>query len=375
MLLDDAAETPRDVPRLTAGLAYNEGRDDEVTMARGPSGKVYRGRSFFCFRISSLPRRSAIRIVEHALFEPAVACVITFNCALLAWQSPLDPKDTWKHQFIASCALPLLIFFTIELLTKMLAFGVVGHRHAYLRDPYCQLDFLVVTTAWLPHIFPTLHNFTGIRAIRALRPLRTLHRLPGMPMLVSTILQAIRNLASVMMILIFSFVVFGIVGQGMFQGALHYRCTLPGTGEAGASGGAGAAAGGAPGEAGVVAAAAAAGAHRRLMSGRMLKGGGGGGAQVTFCNPHDPNACAAAGMPEGECVYYRDTGGYPLNDFDSTMNAIMGITQIATLDTWSPQMYDVMSGVTPYAWIYFVLAVWICGFCQRLPIPISQLRW
>ena len=114
-----------------------------------------------------------------------------------------------------------------ELSVVVRAYGVVLAKDAYLRDPWSQVDFAVVTTAWLPYVMPTMHNLTGIRAIRALRPLRTLNRLPGMPMLVATILQAVRNLASVMLVLLFTFIFFGIVGQGFFQGALHYRCAAP----------------------------------------------------------------------------------------------------------------------------------------------------
>ena len=45
-----------------------------------------------------------------------------------------------------------------------------------------------------------------------------------MPMLVSAILQAVGQLGSVTTILIFVMIIFGILGQGMFQGALHYHC-------------------------------------------------------------------------------------------------------------------------------------------------------
>ena len=32
----------------------------------------------------------------------------------------------------------------------MIAYGLVCHKHSYLRDAWCQLDFVVVTLAWLP---------------------------------------------------------------------------------------------------------------------------------------------------------------------------------------------------------------------------------
>ena len=38
---------------------------------------------------------------------------------------------------------------TVELATKVVAYGFLMHRHSYLRDPWCQ-DFVVVSLAWLP---------------------------------------------------------------------------------------------------------------------------------------------------------------------------------------------------------------------------------
>ena len=66
----------------------------------------------------------------------------------------------------------LLFIFTFELLSKVLAYGFFFHREAYLRDPWCQLDFVVVSLAWLPILFPQMGNYSVLRAFRALRPLR-----------------------------------------------------------------------------------------------------------------------------------------------------------------------------------------------------------
>ena len=72
----------------------------------------------------------------------------------MAWESPLDemlhPEGTWKSDFIDVCEWVYLGIFTFELLTKVLAYGFLWHPEAYLRDAWCQLDFVVVTLAcWL----------------------------------------------------------------------------------------------------------------------------------------------------------------------------------------------------------------------------------
>ena len=90
---------------------------------------------------------------------------------------------SFLHAQIDSCEKVYLGIFTFELLTKVLAYGFLWHPEAYLRDAWCQLDFVVVTLAWAPVLFPAMGNYSVIRSFRALRPLRALKRMPGMPKL------------------------------------------------------------------------------------------------------------------------------------------------------------------------------------------------
>ena len=195
---------------------------------RGPSGRTYDSTSLCSLRPADQPRRAAILFLENTWFEPLVLATILANCITLAWESPLDPQDTPKAAFIGVCEWVYLFIFTFELMTKVLAYGFALHGTAYLRDPWCQLDFVVVTLAWLPIIFPAFGNYSAIRSVRALRPLRALKRLPGMPVLIGSILSAIPKLATVAALCCFIFVVFGVVGVELFKGTLHYRCALPG---------------------------------------------------------------------------------------------------------------------------------------------------
>ena len=110
------------------------------------------------------------------------------------------------------------------MLSKILAYGFLMHRGSYLRDAWCQLDFVVVSLAWVPIFFPSFGNYSVIRSVRALRPLRALKRVPGMPVLISSIMAAMPKLGNVMALCGFIFLVFGIVGMELFKGALHYRC-------------------------------------------------------------------------------------------------------------------------------------------------------
>ena len=145
---------------------------------------------------------------------------------------------------------------------------------------------------------PSFAQYSFIRVMRALRPLRTLRFLPGMPVLIGAIFKAIPQLGSVAGLCAFIFLIFGIVGEELFEGALHYQCADP--------------------------LVAAADAEARRAMRRVLKGGGGGGGDFAFCNPSDPHGC-----PAGEaCLYFgAEPEGVDV-DFDSVLNACMAIVQV-----------------------------------------------
>ena len=177
-------------------------------------------------------------------------------------ESPLDPKGTWKDEFIGHCETFFLAVFTCELVLKIISMGFLFPSHSYLRDVWCQLDFVVVTLAWVPIFLPSFAQYSFIRVMRALRCLRTLRFLPGMPVLIGSIFKSILGVRECLRLCSFIFLIFGIVGEQqqrkhmhaatahtqpplpfltlcclrscmyktgeeLFEGALHYQCVNP----------------------------------------------------------------------------------------------------------------------------------------------------
>ena len=196
-------------------------------VVQGPSGWIYCSTSFGCLRPHSCLRWMAIHVVEAPWFDPLILLTIMVNCTTMAWSSPLDPTGTPKEALLSQLEWVYLYIFTFELTVKMLAYGILLHPNSYLRDAWCQLDFIVVSLAWLPILFPQFSNMSAIRSVRALRPLRALKRVPGMPVLVGSILKSLPALGNVGLMSTFTFVIFGIVGMNLFRGLLHYRCADP----------------------------------------------------------------------------------------------------------------------------------------------------
>lgn len=151
------ATSPRDDPDEIDGLEGLDTSPPKDTVI-GHGGKIYTDQAFFLFDVGDEPRRSTILLVERPWFDPLILTTIMCNCTTMAWESPLDPANTWKSSFIDVCEWIYLLIFTVEMFSKILAYGFAFHRQAYLQDPWCQLDFVVVTLAWIPIIVRSMNQ-------------------------------------------------------------------------------------------------------------------------------------------------------------------------------------------------------------------------
>jgi hypothetical protein len=123
------------------------------------------------------------------------------------------------------------VIFALECIIKIIARGFALHKHAYLRDMWNWLDFVVVlasvisvVVSFLPDQGQDLSWMQFLRTMRVLRPLRTLKRIKGMRPLLDTLAKAVENLSKVLFLLSFYFVLFGILGHELFVGVTHRRC-------------------------------------------------------------------------------------------------------------------------------------------------------
>ena len=346
--------------------------DTTAQVVVGTTGRVYASRSLLLFRPSDIPRRWAIKAVESSYFEAIVLCTIGANVLSMACESPLDPLGTPKAHLLDVFEHIYLIIYTIELAIKVLAFGFLMHRHSYLRDTWCQLDFVVVSSAWLPLIWPDLpvQSMSALRSVRALRPLRALKRMPGMPQLVSALMNALPKLRDVLMLCGFVFLVGGIVGTELFKGVLHNRCAYEGFHET---------VGHPVAEEEATSAAhlAAVDVMHHTVS-RMVKphfqaeyDSGvtcreeGSWAEKPYCKG---GGCGGEGMGGGgcsrdtTCSYFDEAPADNLVSFDDVPSSFIILLQAVTFDDWANSMYLLMGAYSPDVWIYFVLIAMIGGF-------------
>ena len=311
-----------------------EGMDMEppAPIITGPSGRIYHSRSFLCMRPHHEPRRTAICVLESWPFEPIILITIICNCLTMAWESNLDPPGTPKAAFISQCESAYLTVYTIEMCVKMLGYGIIFHRRAYLRDFWGVLDFTVVTIAWIPILTPmSLGDLSVFRSIRVLRFLRALKMVPGMPMLVNSILDVLPKMGSVSALCTFVFAVFGIVGMNLFKGQLHYRCAEPGFVEI---------------------------AGHPVSRRRVAEVDQAAWDTEIYCNPARSDQCSAGQT----CAYFQSNPGADLTSFDNIGVTMVILLQAITFDDWANPMFALMESGSPWTWVYFVLIVVFGGF-------------
>jgi len=102
---------------------------------------------------------------------------------MMAVQDPLEKE----HYIMTYFEIFFLVFYTLEMIVKIMAMGLICTPFTYLRDPWNIMDFIVVTLSWIFQ-FLTDQNVSVIRSVRLLRALRTISSVPSMSGLVKTLI-------------------------------------------------------------------------------------------------------------------------------------------------------------------------------------------
>ena len=183
--------------------------------------------------------------------------------------------------------------------------------------------------------------------------------------MVGWIFKALPGIFTLCALAAFIFIVFGVIGMDLFEGTLHYRCALPGFAEAmlalrnGHSDGSSGSSYGSANESGdpqngprmlteTVPAPVRNVDHHVGPQAPWDTG--------LLCNPSLTLSCAAA-PNSSSCSYFDQNPPGDFASFDSIFPAFLILFQQLTGDTWYRAMYEEMLAYSPFASIYFVLAI------------------
>ena len=115
--------------------------------------------------------------------------------------------------------------FALEFVLKVISMGFIVEKGSYLRDVWNWLDFVVVVSSFLIMV-PSLRSISALRVLKLLRTLRSLTIMPNMKVLVSALFESVAQLGGVLVLAIFFFTIFAILGVSLWHGKLHYRCRM-----------------------------------------------------------------------------------------------------------------------------------------------------
>jgi hypothetical protein len=130
-----------------------------------------------------------------------------------------------KMQAFGSIDYVFTIIFVVELALKVLADGLVLHKHAYLRNAWNWLDcsIVIISLISLTSSGDSLKAIKSLRAVRALRPLRVIKRNPGLKIAVVSLLSSIPAMMNVAVVVVLWFSMYAMLGVQLFKGQF-YRC-------------------------------------------------------------------------------------------------------------------------------------------------------
>ena len=170
-------------------------------------------RSLYLFDHMGKFRRVIMYIVESKLFDGFVILLILLNSIVLAAYDYDDRenKSSW-NEFLNSCNNVFSVLFMIECMMKIVAYGLIKHYNAYLRDSWNWLDFSVVIVSIIEFTPVEALQLKPLRTLRVLRPLRSIKALPGMKKLIVSLIKSLPNLGQALFFCMMIFILFGILG-------------------------------------------------------------------------------------------------------------------------------------------------------------------
>uniref|UniRef100_A0A8D0V3C9 Voltage-dependent L-type calcium channel subunit alpha n=1 Tax=Sus scrofa TaxID=9823 RepID=A0A8D0V3C9_PIG len=287
-------------------------------------------RALFCLTLANPLRRSCISIVEWKPFDILILLTIFANCVALGVYIPFpeDDSNTANHN-LEQVEYVFLVIFTVETVLKIVAYGLVLHPSAYIRNGWNLLDFIIVVVGLFsvlleqgsgrpgdaPHTGgkPGGFDVKALRAFRVLRPLRLVSGVPSLHIVLNSIMKALVPLLHIALLVLFVIIIYAIIGLELFLGRMHKTCYFL-------------------------------------------------GSDVEA--EEDPSPCASSGsgractLNQTECRgrWAGPNGG--ITNFDNFFFAMLTVFQCITMEGWTDVLYwmqDAMGYELP--WVYFVSLV------------------
>ena len=191
----------------------------------------YMERSLLFFDKNNNIRQQFIDIVDGPQFDTVILIFILTNTFFIAIQDPRYEPTGSVAKYLFALDMMFNVVFTIEMIMKMIAYGLILHKRAYLRSGWNVIDFIIIMGGWLGYLYLNDSAISSLRAVRVLRPLRSLQRVRSLRMIIESIISSIPSLLDLSVLSFLVFLVFGITGVQLLNGLFLNRCFPEGESE------------------------------------------------------------------------------------------------------------------------------------------------
>ncbi|KAJ8360973.1 hypothetical protein SKAU_G00174980 [Synaphobranchus kaupii] len=248
------APAAESTPAPVGSLAQRKRQQYAKSKKQGSSANSRPPRALFCLKLTNPIRRACISLVEWKPFDIFILIAIFANCMALAVYIPFpeDDSNSTNHD-LETVEYAFLIIFTIETFLKIIAYGLVMHQNAYVRNGWNMLDFVIVVIGLFSVVLevltkdkepdsagtqPSAHGHSGksggfdvkaLRAFRVLRPLRLVSGVPSLQVVLNSIIKAMVPLLHIALLVLFVIIIYAIIGLELFIGKMHATCFFAGS--------------------------------------------------------------------------------------------------------------------------------------------------
>uniref|UniRef100_A0A669PE05 Voltage-dependent L-type calcium channel subunit alpha n=1 Tax=Phasianus colchicus TaxID=9054 RepID=A0A669PE05_PHACC len=267
-------------------------------------------------------------------FEIIILLTIFANCVALAIYIPFPEDDSnATNSNLERVEYLFLIIFTVEAFLKVIAYGLLFHPNAYLRNGWNLLDFIIVVVGAILEQATKADGGNSIggkgagfdvkalRAFRVLRPLRLVSGVPSLQVVLNSIIKAMVPLLHIALLVLFVIIIYAIIGLELFMGKMHKTCY-------------------------------------------HVQGG-----LIDTPAEDDPSPCAPQSAHGRQCQNGTECKAgwegpkHGITNFDNFAFAMLTVFQCITMEGWTDVLYWVNDAIgRDWPWIYFVTLIIIGSF-------------
>lgn len=220
---DEEDEDEEDTESKTVSTARPR-RMSEVNLPKD-NKPIPKGKSLFIFSQTNKFRVFCHFVCNHSYFGNIILGCIMISSAMLAAEDPLKANSE-RNKILKYFDFFFTSVFTIEIIVKVTAYGLVLHKGSFCRSLFNLLDLLVVTVALVSFGLDNeaISVVKILRVLRVLRPLRAINRAKGLKHVVQCVIVAVKTIGNIMLVTCLLEFMFAVIGVQLFKGTF-FECT------------------------------------------------------------------------------------------------------------------------------------------------------